>query len=287
VIPQGISPALGAALLVSGKDLTSKYLAGQEQVSPSLSTLASFGFALPYYGVLLLGAYGLGFEDFILKPAFYIYVLTRSLTDLGAEWLKMWALKEGDLSLVSPILSLAPLFLILTSPLLTRDPMDGSLALCLLLTSGSSVLLVMRPGKKGAISDKKPIFLALGSAFCFSLNSALDRLAVQEGSPLMSSFAMTLVSALFMLPVLGKTSFWGLPRPVVGAFWFRGFLEVGFMVCKMTALSFLSAPVVMIFQRFSVIFTTLGGSLIYKEPHGARRLGASFLVLISGIMVLF
>src|SRR5205807_9151749 len=93
-----------------------------------------------------------------------------------------------------------PLFLLITSPLITGDtmPLEGIVAVCVVV--GGSVLLMYRPSATGLAAQKKGILLAIGASFFFSLNSCFDRLAVREGTPVFAGFTMTLLSAFFLLP---------------------------------------------------------------------------------------
>src|SRR5262249_12314538 len=152
---------------------------------------------------------------------------------------------HGDISLVASFLSLSPLFLLFTSPLITGDPLSGPGLLAVVLVVGGSLLLVYRPSAAGWAAQKKGLLLAAGSALFFSLNSCFDRLAVQKGTPVVAAFAMTLVSALLILPLILRRP--GLPaemRAERAGLWLRGLLEVGFMVSKLYALQYLQAPYV-------------------------------------------
>src|SRR2546427_289329 len=64
------------------------------------------------------------------------------------------------------------------------------------------VLVMYRPSATGLAAQKKGIVLAIGASFFFSLNSCFDRLAVLEGTPVFAGFAMTLLSAGFLLPFI-------------------------------------------------------------------------------------
>ena len=189
-----------SSLLAAAKDLVSKRLASR--LDGTVSTFASFAFALPYYGVVLAVLFLLELETLELSLAFLGLVFLRSITDTFAEILKMYALSYGDISLVASFFSLSPLFLLITSPLITGDEVsEFGLAAVGLIVVGS-LLMVYRsaPGNWGA--QKKGILLALGASVFFSLNSCFDRLAVKQGTPVMAGFAMTLLSALFLLPLV-------------------------------------------------------------------------------------
>ena len=140
-----------------------------------------------------------------------------------------------------------------------------------------------RPSATGLAAQKKGIVLAIGASFFFSLNSCFDRLAVLEGTPVFAGFAMTLLSAGFLLPfIVWRRDRLESLRVHRGGLWVRGFLEVGFMVCKLYAIRELQAPYVVGMQRLSLVFSIIGGRLFFGERDTLRRLLAAALI-IAGV----
>ncbi len=115
----GIITTLICATLSSSRDLISKQLA--KTISSDLSAFSSFLLAVPFYILLLTAACSLGYEDLAVSGTFWQLVMLRALTDALAEWMKMSAFHYADVSLVSPFLALAPLFVLLLAPVLTGD----------------------------------------------------------------------------------------------------------------------------------------------------------------------
>ena len=258
----GIFFALVSAVLQSSKDLVSKKLAFA--VDGKLSAFASFLFALPFYLVLLLLFYLLGWEDFSVPAVFYLYVILRSLFDALAEWLKMEAFSHGDISLVSGFLSLSPLFILLTAPAITGDkiPALGVLAVVIIVAGSVSAIGLKR--SENVLAQKKGILFAVAAAFFFSLNVCFDRLAVQVASPTLSGFAMTLGAAILLLPLVAfspsrKLDMLHHQKP----FWLRGFFEVSFMVVKLYALQYLPAAYVAGIGKLALIFSIIGGGVFF------------------------
>lgn len=280
----GILLSLISAIFSTSKDVVSKRLS--YDVDSTVSTFASFFFALPFYLVFMAALYLTGADSLEASSGFLILVLLRALTDTAAEWLKMAAFSHGDLSIVSLFLSMSPIFLLFTSPLITGDDLPLSGVIATLLTVVGSMIVVYRPreGERGV--STKGILLALGSALFFSLNSCFDRLAVQEGSPTLAGFAMTAASAAFILPLLflrpGRIA---QLRTSSSMFLTRGVFEVSFMVTKLYALSYLQAPYVVAIQRVSLIFSIVSGVVIFKERDLARRLIAGVAIMGGALIV--
>lgn len=265
-----------STVLVSAKDLASKKLAFT--LSPSLSSFASFFFALPYYLAAIFLAKILGLETFEISSGFVIAVILRSITDTFAETFKMHALKAGDLSLVISLISLHPLFLLFFSPFITGDPLTENVIWGVLLTVIGNLIIFFKP--QGSISNRG-IMLGLGTALFFSLNNCFDRMSVQNASPLISGFSMTALSCVFLLPTLKRE---GWHRELLShkkLLFLRGFLEVGFMVSKLTALTFMTAPQVSAILRLSVLLSIFGGGVFLKEKGVLRNLFGATLSIIG------
>jgi drug/metabolite transporter (DMT)-like permease len=280
----GLFAALLSAVFSSSKDLMSKRLAFH--LDGTVSTFASFAFALPYYVLLLAALYVMGYETFTVSLWFLTLVLLRSITDTFAEWLKMYAFAHGDLSIVVIVFSISPLFLLITSPLITGDRLSPSEVIAVFLVVGGSILMVYRPSLSKETGQKKGILLAAGASLFFSLNSCFDRLAVQKGTPVFSGFTMTFLSAVFLLPfVLGRSDRLEALRLHRTGFLIRGFLEIAFMVCKLSALVYLPAPDVVGIQRLSLLLSIIGGRVFFKEGDFRRRLAAGSLILVGVFLI--
>jgi uncharacterized membrane protein len=168
--------------------------------------------------------------------------------------------------------------------------------------SGENTRILTNSATRSFAAQKKAVILATCAALFFSLNSCFDRLAVQKAVPgfetaapsldstvvraAYSGFAMTLLSALFLAPlVLGnKLRLAGLASNWRGL-WLRGFLEAAFMVCKLSALVYWQAPYVAGFQRFSLVLSIIGGKVFFKEQDFGRRMAAGILIL-GGIILI-
>jgi drug/metabolite transporter (DMT)-like permease len=283
-VAMGFLAALLSAVFSSSKDLLSKRLSFQ--LDGTASTFASFAFALPFYVVVFAVLYVWGEERFEWSLFFLMLVLLRSVTDTFAEWMKMYAFAHGDISMVASFFSLSPLFLLITSPLITGDPLSLPEVGAVVLVVGGSLLMVYRPSKTGWAGQRKAILLASGAAVFFSLNSCFDRLAVRHGTPVFAGFTMTLLSALFLTPfaVFRKDRVQALRIHRTGLL-LRGSLENAFMICKLYALQFLQAPDVVAVQRLSLVLSIVGGRMFFKESDFKRRLAAGLLILVGVFVV--
>ncbi len=274
----GIVAAIISALFATSKDLLSKSLA--TRVDSTISTFASFVYALPFYAVLL-GALGIaGYEPFELGGQFVLLVLARSITDCLAEWSKMAALSLADISLLASILSLSPVFLLILAPLIGGDSI-GWLGSCgVVLVVIGSITAIYRPHSLPGPRERKGIALALMTALFFALNTCFDKLAVQRSTPVLAGATMTALAAVFFVPFLVMRRQHAEQLLIEQRrFWLRGFFELLFMVSKLIALQFLPAPYVMALLRLSLLFSIIGGRMAFREEAFARRILGGLIVL--------
>lgn len=281
----GIIAALLSAIFSTSKDVLSKALASR--IDSTLSTFTSFAFALPYYAVVLTVLWFIGLETFTVGAGFFLWIILRSLSDGMAEWSKMKSFSTGDLSLVSSFLSLSPLFLLITSPLVTGDPLSAAEVISVILVVLGTLVIVYRPWRDHERAQRVAIAYALCAAVCFSLNTCFDRLAVQTSSPTLAAFWVTLLAGLMFVPAMLSRR--GTLRQIAGCekpLALRGFFEIAFMVSKLYALGVLPAPTVVAIQRVSLIFSIVSGKVVFNEGDFLRRLCGGALIVSGAVVIL-
>lgn len=283
----GIIFALSAAVFMTAKDIVSKKLSSR--LDGTFSAFASFAYALPFYFAALAIFYAFGLEVFDIRPGFWSYILIRSVTDTFAEWMKMSALAHCELSVVSSLLSLAPVFLLVISPIITGDhiPPVGAAAVIVVVVGNLLIISPKREGKREF--TPKGVMYAAGAAFFFSLNTCYDRLAVRSASPIFSGFVMTALAGMFLYPlVLKRRSEISLMSAESKPLTLRGLLELVFMVSKLYALKYLPGPYVVGIQRSSLLLSIAGGRIFLGERHLGRKLLAGFLIFggVAAIILL-
>ena len=279
----GVIFALLSALMGSAKDTISKKVSFT--VDGTISAFASFAFAVPFYLVVLSIAVLCGWETIHVTSVFLGYVLLRSFSDIFAESFKMHALSEGEFSSVAAMTSLHPVFMLITSPLITKDPITTPLIIGVILAVTGN-LIIMTSGAK--FPSRKAICYSLLSALFFSINTCFDRLSVGAGSPIVSGLSMTFMAGVFLLPaLLFKKNVSKELKTNVRAFTLRGFCETIFMCLKLNALRFITGPELAALMRSNLIFTIISGNKLFGEIGFFRKLiGAAITITGIAVMVL-
>ena len=293
----GIFAVFLSTIFSTTKDILSKKLAAR--IDGTTSTFSSFAFALPFYCVVLGVLWYYGCDIFNFSSAFWGLVVARAVTDVFAEGMKMYSFAHGDMSLVTVIFSLSPLFVLALSPVFTNDQISPGGALAVVLVVAGSVALVYRPSHPDWARQRKGILLAIGAGFFFGLNSIFDRLAMDRADqtltgleylvkPAVGGFAMTAVSAVLLLPFVcfRKDRLYGMQQ-YHGGLRAHGFLEVAFMVCKLTAVQELAVAYVVGLHRVSLLLTIIAGRVFFKESDFGRHMMAGVLILAGVIWILW
>ena len=270
--------ALFATLFLTVKDTLSKKISFS--IDGTTSALASFLFAIPFYLILLAIIWLYGIDIFSVSPGFWVIVFARAFFDTLAESSKMQAFSNGELSAVTSIISLYPIFVLLLSPLITKDPLTTNIIFGAILTVTGSILVVFKPSKQ---TTKKGIIFALLSAVFFSLNTCFDKLSVQTANPIFSAFTMTLLSGLFLLPLVAfKTKTLGLLKTNTKQLWMRGFFQTVCTSAKLISLIYIQAAQWAVLARIVVLFSVISGGVIFNEGNVKRKIIGAVLS-ITGV----
>ncbi len=282
----GVLLAFLSAVFSSGRDLFFKSLS--RDLSSSYLTYASFLYSIPFYLLILAIAWALNLESFVFSGSFLLLVVLRALTDLLAEWSKMEAIKRADISFISNFYTLSPVFLLFIAPFITGDTI-GYLGIVgvLIVTIGSFVIISL---EKVALKELpwKAILIALCSSIAFTVNTCFDKLAVQQASPLLSGFFVTFLAAIFFKPLfLFKKSESNIKLNASKALWGRGFFETVFMLCKLSALSFLAPQYVSALKKVSLFISVIGGKVAFNEQNTKKRFFGALLIFTGIICILF
>ena len=283
----GVILALVAGLIGSGKDIISKKVSAT--VDGNVSAFASFAFAVPFYLVILsIGLYT-GTERLAVTAGFLWFVFARSFSDVFAESFKMYALGAGEFSSVVAIISLHPVISLLTSPLITHDPITFKMAIGVIVAVVGNIVILT---SDRTLPSRKATVYGLLTAIFFSINTCFDRLSVQAGTPVMSGLCMNVLAGFFLIPTLyrkptdpNQLNSGVALRQNVRPFLLRGFFEAMFMSVKLNSLRFLTGPELSAIMRVNLVFSVIGGNKLFHEVGFARKIVGALLT-VAGIAIM-
>lgn len=239
-----------------------------------------------------------------LQPAFGWALLWGGSLNILAFTLYVKALKLADLSLTVPLVTLTPLFLLVTSPLMVQEwPTWADGAGVMLLVVGSYVLNVRKgplaPDLASGALPKRTFWaplVAMGQnpgsrlmlivAFIWSITSNFDKVGVMNSSSLFWVMSLFSVIALGMVPFVfrsgknlkGLVDHWQI-LGITGGF---NAIAVTF---QMLALPMAPVAQVIAVKRMSALLSVVLGHIFFAEKGFRERLlGAA--IMVSGVVVM-
>jgi uncharacterized membrane protein len=206
----------------------------------------------------------------------------------------MRALQASDMSLAIPFISFTPIFLLFTSPLLVADVPNAQDVVGILCIVAGAYLLQIQSTHHGwlrpfweIISQPGPRRM-LSVALLYSITSNLDKVGVQNSSPIFWSLSITSVMTIGFVLLLAL-----LPRPtfptsypnILKTLMLIGLFQGVGLIFHNTALSLGPVPSVIAVKRSSILFAVLWGIMFLRERQGKERLaGAALMVIGIGML---
>ncbi|AFY55889.1 putative membrane protein [Rivularia sp. PCC 7116] len=203
------------------------------------------------------------------------------------------AIKASDLSIVAPITTLSPIFLLITSPFIVGEFPNAIGILGIFIIVIGAYVLKFQDKTSGYLAPFKSLFKETGSRLMFgvvlvwSITANVDKIGVQNSSPIFWTITAHLSVALFILPIVFLNS-----KPNIQNIKsnFKNLILIGFIntlaiLCQMSALQLALVSFVIAVKRTSALFNVLWGWLIFKEQGIKERIAGS-MIMILGVVVI-
>ncbi len=277
-----------AAFSWATADLFSKKLMDDGGMDEYITLWARFAFSIPpLCAVLLLRGMP------TVAPAFWWTIFFWLPGDLIASTLYIKAVKGYPLSLVVPLLSTAPVFMILTSVVILGEypSPEGMMGVCLVTAGAYTLNLHLK--EKGVFAPFKALYQVKGAryaiiaAFIFSIDTAIGKVALRASSPEFFSLFYSVAMALGFLPVLLLTS--GRPLRIWKDWRFGavGLLFAGGVYAFLEAIGMANIAYVSGVGRLSMVIAVLYGRYFFGEAHLRQRLMGSLVILVGVFLILW
>lgn len=284
--------AAGTALCEALKDATGK------QALKSLDEYSVlFGFST--VGALLMGLFMVMTEGWpTLGPRYGQAILIGGGLNILAFTLYFRAIKSADLSLTVPLVTLTPLFLLVTSPIIVGERPTELDAVGVILLIVGSYILNFNPRHGFTIAPLKAIALNAGSrtmvgvAFIWSITSNFDKVGTLNSSALFWGTSLFSAIAIGMVPfIIQRIRQTGLEAIITPLRMQAKFVVLaGIFIAIGVSLQFAAltmAPVaqVIAIKRMSALISVGLGYFLFGETGLRERLlGAA--IMVSGVAVM-
>lgn len=241
---------------------------------------------------LLLFFPSIFFIELKFNQQFILSVIVSGVINFAANILYHRAISKADVSIVVPMLSFTPLFLLIMSPLIVGEfpTMNGVIGI-ILIVFGSYVLNINL--QRGFLDPIKSLIENKGTrymlivAFIWSISANFDKKGIESSSVLQYIFFVNFligVGTTLFLVQKGKLSF--------SSFWLerKNLLLVGVLTSfgylfHMLALSMALVAYVIALKRTAGMITVLLGYLFLKEANVKERLLGS-AIMFAGVLLI-
>ncbi len=228
-----------------------------------------------------------------LGPNFWMALTIGGSLNVVAYTLYVKAIRLADLSLISPLSTLTPLFLLITSPLIVQEVPTIWDAVGVFLIVIGSYVLNLNASAKGFWSPLRSIFHNKGTrmmvvvAFIWSITSTFDKVGVLNSSPIFWAIVLFGFIGLGILPLVILKS----KNPIQGirSHW-RLLLAAGIangigVGCQMVAVGMVAVTQVIAIKRMSALVSVGFGYFVFGETGIRERLlGAG--IMVTGVVVM-
>jgi drug/metabolite transporter (DMT)-like permease len=228
-----------------------------------------------------------------LGPNFGMAIVIGGLLNVVAYTLYVKAIRLADLSLTSPLSTLTPLFLLITSPLIVREVPTLWDGVGVFLIVIGSYVLNLKSSANGFFAPLRSIFRNKGTrmmvvvAFIWSITSTFDKVGVMNSSPIFWAIVLFAFIGLGILPLVLLKS----KNPIQGirTHW-KLLLAAGLangigVGCQMVAVGMVAVTQVIAVKRLSALISVGFGYFVFGEKGIRERLlGAA--IMVSGVVVM-
>lgn len=223
------------------------------------------------------------------REGFWPALVASGTINAVAALLIARAVHRSDLSLVAPLKSLTPLFMLGTAPLLIGEyATPVGVAGVVVIVAGA--YLLSEPEDSGILAPYRALFQDAGAremlvvAVIFSVSAVVDKVGVQASGPFTWAAALNLFVAAAVGPVVlirratrGVPLLAGARRDVAGA----AAVTAVALAAQMAAITMTAAAYVIAVKRTSVLFAVLAGGVFFQE-RATRRRAVAAIIMIAG-----
>ncbi len=245
---------------------------------------ARFFYSVPLLWIFLAFT---GIPEFDPK-IFYYYLLIVPL-EICAGLLFIRALQSDDISLIIPLLSFTPAFILISGPLILHEyPNVYGIAGVFLIVCGSYVIHIkkMKDGILAPVismTKNRASLMMFAAAAIYSLISTLGKICILKSDPFF--FAATYYTAVALVLMVYMASKQKLSGLFNRDLFISGSLFALMILLHVTGLKMTYESYLVSVKRASILFSIILGMVFFRERNIAQRFFGAF-IMITGILLL-
>ena len=237
--------------------------------------------------VLIMGVEG-------ISNRFLIALFFSSFIQLGVILLYMKAIKRAELSVTVPLVTLTPLFMLLSSPLLIGQFPNLTGIIGIFFIVAGTYLLNMEGSDKDFFAPFKHLIYNQSSrymlivAFLWSITANIDKIGVEETSPVFWAFSKDLLILIYLLPIVYFKS--KAPLQQLRSRWVSlmgiGVFRTASVLTQLFAIQFILVAYVISIKRSSALLIILYGFFVLHERRNFKTRLLAVLIISIGLALI-
>ena len=198
------------------------------------------------------------------------------------------SLREGELSQVTPVSALLPVFNILPSFILLRElpSVFGVIGIIVTVIATYLILTDVRAGERQKFN--LPVLFMIGTVVCTAIGSTLDKIATEASTPVFYTFInMVGASVVFFILTFAYRQQHELARvkESMGTFIVLGIVMALAFVAFITAFTLGPTSYTLAIRSGGFIIAALWGVVLLKESFSSRKMW-SLVLFVAGTVAL-
>ncbi len=199
------------------------------------------------------------------------------------------SLREGQLSQVTPIMALLPVFNIVSSFFLLHE-LPTTIGFLGLLVIVLGTYLLLKEGVKKEVGEKynKAVIYMMISTLCTAIGTTLDKISINVSTPVFYSFVNTLGASIIffiLIHIYKQKSEFSKMKTMILPFLVFGIFQAAYYTLSMFALSYGPTSYVLAIRASSFLFAALFAIFVIKEKLSTRKILAIFLFLVGIVLI--
>lgn len=227
-----------------------------------------------------------------VNQTFWIALFATSILNTLTSLLFVKAIKNSPLSLTLPIVTMTPVFLLITSPIMLGEFPKPLGVVGILSTVIGSYILNLSKNVHGffepflsLVKEEGPRLMLL-VAFIWSITSNIDKIAVTNSNPILFAFASTCIILILLTIILfhKRISFNKISKnsAILAPIGIASGLSTVF---QMIAISMAIVPNVITVKRTSALFGIAWGKIFFKEKEIQERFIGTVVMILGVVLI--
>ena len=225
-----------------------------------------------------------------ITGSFFGVLITAAFMDSLAMVLYLWAIKNGQLSRIIPMLCFIPVVQLFVAPFLVKENLSLAGAAGVLIVVGGSYIQNMNNWQhilapfKGIITSKSSLMM-LAAAGIWGVSSSLHKIGIRQTDALFWAVSEAGCISLFLFPLAWKAkrrnrAFKKLKQALLPSIFSTITLLTYFMALGLGPVAYVSS-----LRRLGVLFSMLAGVILFGER--LPRIGfIGGIIMIAGAIII-